>query len=166
MSAFRRTLRVLNESGPSRWRWTVAMILALIGAWAAWFVLARVPVYESSLTARVEVDGAMRPIDAPLAGRIVVSNLALGRRVRAGEILAELDAEPLAIERRELDAKRVGIGNEIAALERELRAEQAVTAQAMAGSEIAQREAMAHAEEASAAARLASEESDRAARLH
>jgi len=142
------------------------MILALIGAWTAWFVLARVPVYESSLTARVEVDGAMRPIDAPLAGRIVVSNLALGRRVRAGEILAELDAEPLAIERRELDAKRVGIGNEIAALERELRAEQAATVQAMAGSEIAQREAMAHAEEASAAARLASEESDRAARLH
>jgi len=166
MSAFRRTLRLLNESGPSRWRWTVTSILALIAAWTMWFVLARVPVYESSLSARVEVDGAIRPIDAPLAGRIVISNLALARRVRAGDILAELDAEPLVIERRELDAKRQGIGNEIAALERELRAENAATVQATAGSEIARREAMAHANEADAAARLAIEESDRATSMH
>jgi multidrug resistance efflux pump len=166
MSAFRRTIRLLNESGPSRWRWTVVLILALIAAWTAWFALARVTVYESSLSARVEVDGAMRPIDAPLAGRIVASNLALGRHVRAGEILAELDAEPLAIERRALDAKRQGIRDEIAALGRELRAEHAATLQATAASEIARHEAMAHADEASAAARLASEESDRAARLH
>jgi membrane fusion protein (multidrug efflux system) len=142
------------------------MILALIGAWTAWFVLARVPVYESSLTARVEVDGAMRPIDAPLGGRIVVSNLALARRVRAGDILAELDTEPLVIERRELDAKRQGLSNEIAALERELRAESDATVQASAASDIAGREAMARTNEADAAARLAIEELNRATRLH
>jgi multidrug resistance efflux pump len=166
MSAFRRTLRLLDESGPRRWRWTIALVIALVAAWTMWFILARVPVYESSLSARVEVDGALRPIDAPLAGRIVISNLALARRVRAGDILAELDAEPFAIERRELDAKREGLSNEIAALERELRADHAAVLQATAASGIAGREGMAHAEEANAAARLAAEESDRATRLH
>jgi multidrug resistance efflux pump len=166
MSAFRRSLRLLNESGPSRWRWTVALILALIAAWTMWFAMARVPVYESSLSARIEVDGAIRAIDAPLGGRIVVSNLALARRVRAGDILAELDTEPLVIERRELDAKRQGLSNEIAALQRELRAEYAATIQATAASEIAGREAMAHADEASVSARLSVEESDRATTLH
>jgi membrane fusion protein (multidrug efflux system) len=166
MSAFRRTLRLLNEDGAPRWRLTVVLIVALLAAWTMWFVLARVPVYESSLSARIEVDGAARPIDAPLAGRIVLSNLALARRVRAGDILAELDAEPLVIERRELDAKLQGLSNEIAALQREITAEHAAVSQATSASDFARREAMARAEEGNAAAKLAKEELDRATRLH
>ncbi|HEV8658080.1 MAG TPA: HlyD family efflux transporter periplasmic adaptor subunit [Thermoanaerobaculia bacterium] len=142
------------------------LIVALLAAWTMWFVLARVPVYESSLSARIEVDGAARPIDAPLAGRIVLSNLALARRVRAGDILAELDAEPLVIERRELDAKLQGLSNEIAALQREITAEHAAVSQATSASDFARREAMARAEEGNAAAKLAKEELDRATRLH
>jgi membrane fusion protein (multidrug efflux system) len=166
MSAFQRTLRLLNEDGAQRWRWTVVLIVALLAAWAMWFAFARVPIYESSLSARIEVDGAIRPIDAPLGGRIVANKLALAQRVRAGDILAELDAETLVIERRELDAKREGLNNEIAALQRELAVDRTAAVQASATSDIAAHEAMARAQEANAAAKLAAEESDRATRLH
>ena len=50
----------------------VGMLLAavLLSAWAAWFFLARVTLYEVSAAARLEVSEAAHPVEAPVAGRV------------------------------------------------------------------------------------------------
>jgi multidrug resistance efflux pump len=67
---------------------------------AAWFLLARIPLYDTSAAARIEALEAMHPVDARKAGRAARVNLALGAPVAAGEVLVELeaDAERLALE--------------------------------------------------------------------
>lgn len=166
MSAFRRTLRILNEDGVGRWKWTLGSVLTLLAAWALWFAFARVAVYETSQSARIELDGAVYAIDAPISGRVVTSALSLGKKVRSGDILVELDAEQFALEQRELTAKRAGLLNEISALEREVETERAAVAQAVSASDLIQREATARWDEANAAQKLAVEESNRMSRLH
>lgn len=166
MSAFRRTLHLLNEDGVAGWRWAVGSVLILIAAWAFWFAFARVAVYESSQSARIEMDGAVYAIDAPIAGRVVTSALSLGRRVRAGDILIELDSQQFALEQRELMARQAGLLNEIGALEREIGVERAAAARAVSASELVLREATARWNEANAAAKLADEEANRLGQLH
>ena len=66
------------------------MILAL---WVIWFVRAEIVRYEVAETARLESESAGYDLQTPVAGRVVVSRLALGRRVHAGEddvVFAEL----------------------------------------------------------------------------
>ena len=53
---------------------------------------------ETSDSARLEVDRASYVLQADSAGRVVVSNLTLGREVRAGDVLVELDANPERLE--------------------------------------------------------------------
>jgi multidrug resistance efflux pump len=103
---------------------TALMGLALLGAWAIWFVVARVSVYELSRVARVEVETASHEIDAPVAGRVVKSTLGLGRAVSAGDILVELEADRYRLERdAEVTRLRV-LGPQIEALRRELAEEE------------------------------------------
>ena len=166
MSAFRRTLRALNEGGFSRWSGTVIFTVALLCAWSLWFVFARISVYETSQSARVELDGTVYPIDTPVTGRVVASNLALGRRVNAGDVLVEIDAAPLVLEQRELETKRSSLANEIEALQRELSVERAAATQAATATKDAVGEATARWNESRAAAVLAAEEVRRAVQLH
>src|SRR6516165_2946810 len=112
MSAtFSRTLRSLG-SDRSRF-WIVDLIVGgIVVAWAAWFLLADVAVYEVSEKARLEVESAAHAIAAPVAGKIIQTQLTIGRTVRAGEVLLVLDseAEHLAVtekrtRRRTMDAR-------------------------------------------------------------
>ncbi len=166
MSPFRRTLRLLDEERPQGWRTMLVVITALLAAWAMWFVFARVPVYESSASARIETAETAHSIDAPQAGRVVASSLVLGRRVHAGDVVVELEAEPLVLEQRELETKHRGLENEIDAVERELRIERIAAQQAIVASDLAESESKARYDEGQAAATLAAEEFSRAERLH
>lgn len=139
---------MLNEDGVDRWQWTLGSILTLLTAWALWFVFARVAVYETSQSARIELEGAVYAIDTPISGRVVASALSLGKKVRCGDILIDLDAEQFVLEQRELTAKRAGLLNEISTLERELEIERGAVAQAISASDLIHREATARWEEA------------------
>jgi hypothetical protein len=84
--AFAQSMHALAAD---RGRWLLPGLLlvgALLGGWGAWFVGARVTVYESSQMARLEVDQAGHPVATTVAGRIVTSHLAVGRAVQAGEL--------------------------------------------------------------------------------
>ena len=81
--AFAQSMRALAAD---RGRWSLTgllMVCALLGGWGAWFVGARVAVYEVTPTARLEVDQAVHPIATPVAGRIVATYLVVGRAVQA-----------------------------------------------------------------------------------
>jgi multidrug resistance efflux pump len=94
--------------------------VVLLAGWVTWFVAARVSVYEVSRTARVEAETASYEVDAPVAGRIVRTDLLLGRTVRPGDVLLELDSERFRLQREaELTQLRV-LAPQIEALRREL----------------------------------------------
>ena len=96
----------------------VGPVLLLV--WALWFFLARVSLYETSRQARLEVEAAPHDIDAPVSGRLLRSNLVLGRQVSAGELLIEIDSEALRLERQAEVTQVLAVAPQIAALEREL----------------------------------------------
>ena len=92
-AAFAQTLRALDGDRPRRTPAAVAVCALLGMAWLAWATLGRVTVYEVSTSARLETYRAAHTVDAPVAGRIVSTKLALGTYVKAGETLIELESD-------------------------------------------------------------------------
>jgi multidrug resistance efflux pump len=92
----------------------------IILAWTLWFFLARVSLYETSREARLEVETAPHDVDAPVSGRLLHSDLVLGRRVSAGDLLIEIDSAALRLERQAEVRKVEAVEPQLAALEREL----------------------------------------------
>src|SRR5262249_55230096 len=89
---FSHTFRALEAGKPRRHTLALAG-LALLGAWAAWATLARVPLWVVTDTARLEVDSAAHPITTLVGGRVVQTRLRLGQEIRAGEVVVVLDSE-------------------------------------------------------------------------
>lgn len=124
MSEFHRTVRALDREPGKRSWWLPLALAALLVAWGAWAFLARVTVYAVTDVARLEVDSAAYPIEAPVDGRIVATHIVLGADVAAGEPLLELDSEPFRLERDEFVAKRGGYLNELSPLQAQIRAQE------------------------------------------
>src|SRR5688572_23883128 len=71
----------------------IGLVLALLAGWFYWLFRASIPVYEVSERARLEIDSAVHPIEALVAGRVVATHLTLGQEVREGHLLIELDSD-------------------------------------------------------------------------
>src|SRR5690349_2836723 len=61
-------------------------------AWVAWAVFAKVGVIEASRTARLEASVVVHPVQVEVAGRVLRNEVTLGRIVREGDVLLELDS--------------------------------------------------------------------------
>ena len=70
----------------------IGLLLLLVLASAIWLFVARLPLYEVSSTARVEVSQQGGPLEAAVGGQVARTNLNLGKPVKAGDILVEFDA--------------------------------------------------------------------------
>lgn len=92
-----------DDGSSARWAWLFA--LALLLAWIAWAGLARVRVVEVSRSARLEIRQPSLGLSALQAGPIARHSLQLGRTVRAGEVLAEIDDPIGDARRREVQAQ-------------------------------------------------------------
>lgn len=135
-ASFAHTMRSL-ERQQRPWLW-LAPALVLLGAWALWMTRARVDVYASATRARVEVHRMAKRVAALDGGRIGTLRCELGRVVRTGEVLAELDS---SVERAELAQGRA----QLASLTQKLRA-----VQAQVGAEQAKRLSRLHMDELAA----------------
>ena len=71
----------------------------LLAAWIVWALAGRVSIVAVSKRARFESGSAVRQIAVPLSGRIARIDIALGRSVRRGDVLLELDPSDAAIRR-------------------------------------------------------------------
>lgn len=165
-STFSRSTRSLERDSALPAAVWLGLGLAVGLGWLGWFLLARVPVYEVATGGRLEVQRAAYPLATTVGGRVVSTRLEVGREVRAGEVLVELDAES---ERLELEATRLRIADldaRLAAGRRELALEREAAAGHAAARAAAVGEAEARVEEAEVRARLADEEADRVERLH
>src|SRR5688500_13417730 len=90
--AFSRTTRSLRADHTSASVVGICTACLVVTLWLAWLCLSRVSVYAVSTTARLEAGSASYPIQALHAGRIAKNNLVLGRHVKRGDVLIELDA--------------------------------------------------------------------------
>lgn len=158
---FSRSLRRLEGDGSRRTIIFLVILSILIGLWATWLFTARVSVYATTGIARLEVSQENHPVDAPVVGRVTASHLLAGRRVEAGDLLLELDANPQRLERSEAMAKLAPSAEQVRSLRDELTAQQRAIDVEQRSAEAATAEALAKAEEASVAADLAVEEAKR-----
>ncbi len=164
-SSFRHTIRSL-ERGRRR-PWLVAGgAFALLAAWLIWFVVARVPIYESSLGGRIESSAEARPIEVPVAGTVVAFHLSVGQRVAPGDKLIELDSEPLRLERTALEQKLAALEAEQRTLEEGRTFAQALVASLEKEGDLAVKEAKSSLRGSRVSSAQARRERRRAAKLH
>jgi membrane fusion protein (multidrug efflux system) len=163
---FSRTTRSLDAD--SFRRSTLALVVAaiVIGSWIGWLCLSSITLYELTDSARLQVDSAVHPIESPVAGRVIRVVLVVGKEVKAGDILVELDSQAERLKLNEETARLAALTGQIGALRDRRAAEQQAKAEIQLGNPAAIDESRARFEEADAVARSAAEEARRLERLH
>lgn len=163
---FSRTLRSLERAPLRPQLVAIGLAGAVAALGGAWLVGGSVTVYAVSLRGRFEVDEAAHLIQAPVAGVVASSSLALGRQVRAGDELLVLDG---ALERARLAREEAHVANAeraLGALGRELEAEADALALEREAAAAAVSVAQARAEVAALLARSASRQDESIRALH
>lgn len=116
---FSRTTRSLSVDS-SRY---VQIALGIIGlallAWLIWFSFGNVTIYEVSRAARLEVGSAPRDVTPVQSGRLAQSQLVIGRKVRAGDVLVELDSTLQRLRLSEAEARLRNLPSRSISLRRE-----------------------------------------------
>lgn len=161
--AFARTTRALQGDGARRAWWAWGAAVAGLVAWGGWFVFAGVGVVEVSRSARLEVARAPHAVAAQQAGALARSTLAIGRRVKAGDVIAELDTAGARLQVAEEAARTAAIGPRLAALQAELAAQADALAADQQAAQAALQAAQAREQDAQAAADFAADHARRLA---
>lgn len=157
---FDRTLRSLERPGGRGPAITLAVALALLAGWTAWLFAARVPLYETTDRARLEVEAAAWPVASAVDGRVVFAGVALGRRVAAGEVLVEIDARGERLSEAESRARVDAVERRTDALRQELRREEDALRAQEGAAQAAAAQARAQADEAELRAAAAEREAE------
>jgi membrane fusion protein (multidrug efflux system) len=162
---FPQTARSLARESPALARLTAAAGALLLAGWGAWFSLARVPVYETSQTARLEMLRATQPVDSPVDGRVVDVHVTLDGNVTEGDALVVLDASAQTLALDQARVKIAGIDPQLEALRKEADSERAAldAYQRQLGADLTEAESRVH--EAEVMARAGELEAARSDRL-
>ena len=163
---FSRTLRALDADRFATLLAVVCSVLALLAVWMGWFFLAHVSVYAISQSARLEVNSAVHPVEAPISGRIVAVNVKLGDEVRQGDVVVELESDAEKLQLQEQQVRLAALGPQLEKVYAELRAEEQAKQDELVAAQAALDETQARYDEAGAAVALAQAEADRAVKLH
>src|SRR5687768_12332394 len=145
---FSSTLRSLDGD---RFRGWLALLVAgavLMAVWAAWVFLFRLPIYVVSESARLEINQAVHPVQAPVAGQVIAVRVVLGQRVAAGDVVVDLES---AAQKLQLDEERTRLATLAPQIERiksELQAQQTGRRESGRGSTTAVEEARSRLAEA------------------
>jgi membrane fusion protein (multidrug efflux system) len=165
-TVFSRATQALAADHGRRSRWGILLSAAILGGWAAWGCLARLAVYAVTDTARLEVARAVYPIETPVDGRVAATHLTLGREVRDGEVLVELEAESQRLQREEEHTRLAALTRQLEALRVEVATTTRALTEAQQVAQVALDEDRAQFQEALARAQFATEEATRSTRLH
>ena len=155
----------LRADGFRRSLWAIGLGLILLGAWVCWLCFARVPVWEVSASARIESTAAAHRVQSAVPGRIAAMHLTVGTRVRAGDVLVELDAESQRLLLAESTARSRSLTDQIARLDEQASKEGDVLRQLDEAAPKALAESSARLREAVALESLARETEKRVSEL-
>jgi multidrug resistance efflux pump len=164
-TAFTRTLRRLEPEGFRRPVLITVAATAVLAGWGAWAAGARVTLYEVSRQARLEVDRAVHPVEAPVSGRVVESRLVLGRDVVEGEVLLRLNSDSERYSLREENERLTALPHELAALRAQASSTEQARRDEAEAARAAAEEARERMREAEAPASFAEQELERLGRL-
>lgn len=164
--AFTSSMRSLAADNSRSWLLWLFSAAILLSLWVAWFLTARVSLYEVSEAARLEVNTTAHPITASIQARVVATYMVLGQDVRMGDILLELEAQSERLRLEEQKAQVATLSNQLSALRDEIRAEETSRSQQLQTSLLTISESRQRSEEAEAGARLSQEEAERLSSLH
>jgi membrane fusion protein (multidrug efflux system) len=156
----------LHADGFGRAICGVLLGAAILGGWAAWLFSSRVPRYETTDSARLEVDLATHVIQAPYSGRVITTGLVLGRGVHAGDVLVELDAAGERLQIEEERARRNVVDPQLDSLRGEVEATQEARDRERETERSAFEEARARLREAEAQAEFAATDVNRYKELY
>lgn len=145
--------------------WTLVIGSVLLAAWGVWFVFARVPIYEQSQLARLEVSNAAHRIEAPVSGRVIRTRMTLGKSVVKSELIVEIDSSELRLALDEKVARRNALVVQMEGIRREITAETKALAVANKEGTLAAREARAQQDAAQPGLRYSRERAARIKRL-
>ncbi len=123
-TAFTRSLHAL---GADRFRVSAATLgvaALILGGWGSWAALAHVSLFEVTDKARLEVDRAIYPVEAPIAGKVTAEWLTVGREVKPGDALFEIEADAAQLQLQEERARLGTVTPEIRALVDQIESEQ------------------------------------------
>jgi len=164
-TAFTHTFNALHADRP---RAAVAGILAaglLAGGCAAWALCTPVRLYEATSSARLEVERAIYPIASPVAGRVTVVHLTIGREVTEGEVLVEIDSAAERLQILEDQARQAALRSQMEALRAQIASEDRARGQERQASGVGREQTRAEARESDLAASHAEAEERRMAEL-
>ena len=160
---FSRTTRALHASlGP---RLGAAPSVGLSLALLCWLTLGEINVWQGSLRAELLGVEPARALSAAADGVVVHGALALGQAVREGDLLVELDAVDLEIQRTRAEATSAALRDQLQATDAAIGALEGAKGSASAAAGAGQDEARARAQAASAEAQLQRAEAARAEAL-
>ena len=163
---FANSMRSLSRDRFRPFALSLLAATLILAAWVAWLLLARVSLYESSDTARLEVETTVHSIAAPIQGRILATSIAVGRDVQAGDLLVELESQSERLRVDEAKTQLAALSPQLTALRDEVKAEMAARQEQLKASEITIEQARKQYEEAEASVRLAREEAERFTKLN
>lgn len=146
----------------------VALLIAflLLAAWLTWAFTAKLTRYELAERARIEADGTAYPVQSNVAGRVVSSSLVLGRTVRVGDVLAELDSDAQGFNLAQERTHLATLTPQIVALEAQLQAEEDESSDDRRVLAASVESARAQYREAETQAALAAAQADRSSRMY
>ncbi len=158
---FAATEQQLGRTKSTRLLFILAIAFCFAAAWLAWLLFARVTVYASTDQARIEVAQAVYPVEAAVSGRVVKSYIKLGKQVRTGDVLLELEADPEKLRLFQEQSHHEALELQLENLGKQLAAEQEALQQETAGGRAGVDQARIRLLEAQETARLAQEEFER-----
>ena len=165
-SPFSRTIRSLDNNSFRFSLLTLLAVALILSGWFTWFAMARVSLYEITANAQLESNQAAHPLASQVFGRVTKSNLTLGREVKRGEILLELDDEAQRLQLHEEQTRAAALTAQLVALRGQIAAEQQAAAEKKLSAPVALDETRAKYDEAQAVVHAANEQARRLATLH
>lgn len=116
---FPHTTRAIAADRPRFLLWATAIGLLLLTAWSVWFFAAEVTIYKISNNAKFDQDSNAVQLSAQRPGKILAVQAGLGDALNAGDIVVQLDSEPLELQRDGESRMRDSLAAELQAIERE-----------------------------------------------
>ncbi len=164
-NSFHRVSQSLRADNGIRSTAGVLVAVGLIGAWLIWAFKAHLTRYEISDSARLEVNGAAYPVQANASGRLVASQMVLGREVSAGQVLAELDSNDERLNLQQERTRLASLAPQLQALQSQTKSEQDGRGDERRVLDFSVEGAQAQYRQAEAQASVAERDAERATRL-
>jgi multidrug resistance efflux pump len=144
----------------------IGFLSLLFLAWGVWLFAARLPLFQISTSARVEVSQQGSPLEVATDGQVAKTDLKLGRAVRAGDVLVELDEEAVTWKIDGLKAEIEALSAQLTARRKRAELAERVLAEHGEQSRTAIEQARAKIDQAQAAARFSQQDADQSEQLY